>query len=375
VAGHLHRCVRVVRVPRAADLPAGSFGLLPSGPTGSIHDVPGVGLGHTTLVLDEPPPPQGRGVVRTGVTVLHVAGDFFGSPLPAGGAVLNGMGECTGFVTVSEWGRLETPVFLTSTMQVGRVYDAVCTLLAGRDPRIGVDDVVIPVVAECDDSGLSDPRWVRLTDRDVERAWQAARAAVGSGEAPAEGCVGAGAGMECLGFKGGIGTASRLLPDGHVLGALALTNFGGRDRLTVAGQPVGRRVGAPQRQARTLRGDRGSCIVVLVTDGPVDAHGCGRIARRAGLGLARCGSVGNHGSGEIFLAMATGLRGDRVLPAAGVPVSGRDLDPYFAAAVEATEEAVITSLLAATSTVGRDGRLVEALALPDVLAALTRSEP
>ena len=359
-------------MPRASDLPAGSFGLLPSGPTGSIHDVPGVGLGHTTLVLDEPPPPQGRGVVRTGVSVLHLEGDSFGSPVPAGGAVLNGMGECTGFVTISEWGRLETPVFLTSTMQVGRVYDAACSLLAGRDPRVGVDDVVIPVVAECDDSGLSDPRWVRLTDRDVERAWQAARDGVGSGAPPAEGCVGAGAGMECLGFKGGIGTASRLLPDGHLLGAVVLTNFGRRDRLTVAGRPLGRWLGPDDEPAtapgdRADRGDRGSCIVVLVTDGPLDAHGCGRLARRAGLGLARCGSTGHHGSGEIFLAAATGLRGDRVRPAAGLPVSGSELDPYFAAAVEATEEAVVTSLLAATSTEGRNGRRVPALSLEAVL--------
>lgn len=352
-------------MPRAADLPAGSFGLLPSGPTASIHDVPGVGLGHCTLVIDEPAPPYGRGTVRTGVSVLHLDGDWFGSPVPAGGAVLNGMGECTGFVTISEWGRLETPVFLTSTMQVGRVYDAVCSLAAVRDPRVGVDDVLIPVVAECDDSGLSDPRWVRLTDRDVERAWDEARAGVGSGVPPAEGCVGAGTGMECLGFKGGIGTASRLLPDGHVLGAVVLTNFGERGRLTVAGRPVGQWLvdaGAAEPGPRARgRGDRGSCIVVLVTDGPLDAHACGRLARRAGMGLARCGSVGHHGSGEIFLAAATGLRGDRTRPAAGTPVSGSDLDPYFAAAVEATEEAVVTSLLAATTTVGRDDRTVEAL--------------
>jgi D-aminopeptidase len=140
-------------VGRAADLGV-PLGLLPSGPTRSLHDVPGVGVGHATLILDEPLPPHGRGVVRTGVTVVHLDGDAFGSPVPAGGAVLNGMGECTGFVTIGEWGRLETPVFLTSTMQVGRVYDAACTLLARQDPRVGVDDVVIPVVAECDDSCL-----------------------------------------------------------------------------------------------------------------------------------------------------------------------------------------------------------------------------
>jgi D-aminopeptidase len=359
----------LARVARASDLPV-RFGLLPSGLTSSIHDVPGMGLGHTELLLEEPDHPDGRGTVRTGVTVLHVDGDGFGSPVPAGGAVLNGMGECTGLTAVREWGRLESPVFLTSTMQVGRVYDAVCTLMAARDPRVGVDDVVIPVVAECDDSGLSDPRWARLSDDDVALAWQRARDAVGSGVAPDEGCVGAGTGMECLGWKGGVGTASRRLPDGHTLGAVVLTNFGEASRLTVAGVPVPHPGTGTDVEAPPMRGDRGSCIVVLATDGPLDAHACGRVATRAGMGLARVGSVATHGSGEIFLALATGLRGDRRSPAPGVPVSGSDLDPYFAAAVEATEEAVVTSLLAATSMTGRGGRAVSALPLDLVLGRL-----
>jgi D-aminopeptidase len=350
-------------VPRAADLPV-RIGLLPSGATSSVHDVPGVGLGHTTLWLDEAAPPLGRGVVRSGVSVLTVDGDLFGAPVPAGAAVLNGAGECTGLVSISEWGTLETPVFLTSTMQVGRVYDAACLLLAAQDPRIGVEDVVIPVVAECDDSGLSDPRVARVSDDDVAAALAAARAAIGTGALPAEGCVGAGTGMECLGFKGGIGTASRLLPDGHVLGAVVLTNFGDGRRLTVAGTSLDGLSGE--------RADRGSCIVVLATDGPLDAAACTRLARRAGLGLARTGSVATHGSGEIFLALATGLRAPRGTAAPGPGVAGDALDPYFAAAVEATEEAVVTSLLAATTTTGRDGRTVAALDLDDVLTAMGR---
>ena len=378
-------------MPRASDLPR-RIGLLPSGATGSVHDVPGVGFGHYTLSLDEAAPPGGRGVVRTGVSVLHLAGDGFGSPVPAGAAVLNGMGEVTGLITVQEWGRAETPVFLTSTMQVGRVYDAACTLLAQRDPRVGVDDVVIPLVGECDDSGLSDPRWARLTDAQVATAWDAAIAAAAVAgtpvaTAPEEGSVGAGTGMECLGWKGGVGTASRVLPDGHRLGAVVLANFGGPERLTIAGLPVGQHLTgtararpaggpapapdtapAPSTAAERSRGAVGSCIVVLVTDAPIDAHGCGRLAARAGLGLARTGSYGSHGSGEIFLALATGLRGNRIRPAAGTPISGRDLDPYFAAAVEATEEAVITTLLAATDVTGRDGRTIRALPLADVLA-------
>jgi len=153
-----------------------------------------------------------------------------------------------------------------------------------------------------------------------------------------------------------VGTASRQLPDGHTLGAVVLANYGVAEQLTVAGVPVGQLLRSDEDQAVAAAPARrvaGSCIVVLVTDAPLDAHGCGRLARRAGLGLARTGSVGHHGSGEIFLALGTGLRGDRTGPAAGAPVSGKALDPYFAAAVEATEEAVLTALLAATTTTGR----------------------
>src|SRR6266852_6660272 len=142
---------------RAADLGI-QIGVLPAGPTASMVDVPGVGVGHATIWRDEPPPPAGRGVARTGVTVLDLGGNLFRSPVPAGGAVLNGAGECTGFLTAAECGLVETPIFLTSTMQVGRVYDAACELLAAEDPGIGADDVIIPVVAECDDSFLSDAR-------------------------------------------------------------------------------------------------------------------------------------------------------------------------------------------------------------------------
>ena len=175
-------------------------------------DVPGVGLGHATVWRDEPPPPAGRGIARTGVTVLDPGGDVFAAPVPAGGAVLNGAGECTGLLTAQEWGLAETPVFLTSTMQVGRVYDAACELLLEEQPAIA-DDVIIPIVAECDDSFLNDTRRMQVERGDVRDALAAARASAG-GAAAVEGAVGAGTGMSCLGYKGGIGTASRVLPDG-----------------------------------------------------------------------------------------------------------------------------------------------------------------
>jgi D-aminopeptidase len=170
--------------------------------------------------------------------------------------------------------------------------------------------------------------------------------------------------MSCLGFKGGIGTASRITPSGHVVGVLLLSNFGARERLSVDGVPVGRLLPVPGEAAAARPAPGGSCIVLVVTDAPVDSAGCVRLARRAGLGLARTGSIASHGSGEIFLAMATGLRAPRTYgrrpeesraDGQSAPLTGRALDPLFAAVVEATEESVLNSLLAAPTVVGRNG--------------------
>src|SRR4051794_1783556 len=150
-----------VDMPRAREIGIG-IGVLHTGPTNSVLDIDGVGLGHTTLIRDEAAPPEGRGVARTGVTVLLAAEDAYRRRLAAGGAVLNGAGECTGFLTANEWGMLETPVYLTSTMQLGRVYDAACEIAVEQDPEVA-NDVVIPVVAECDDSDLNDCRRMQVT--------------------------------------------------------------------------------------------------------------------------------------------------------------------------------------------------------------------
>jgi D-aminopeptidase len=363
-------------VPRACELDI-TVGLLPRGATGSILDVPGVGVGHRTVWRDEPAPPAGRGVARTGVTVIDPGGSLFRRPVPAGGAVLNGAGECTGYVALGEWGLLETPVFLTSTMQVGRVYDAACRLLMEEEPAIGVQDVIIPVVAECDDSFLNDARAMQVTLDDVRDALRAARESVG-GPAPEEGSVGSGTGMVCLGYKGGIGTASRRTPTGHTVGVLLMSNFGARERLTIDGVPVGRLLGAVDPPAPQPSGR--SCIVVVATDAPLDAAACERLARRAGLGLGRTGSTATHGSGEIFLSFATGLRGAREAGAAPsgvepgpVPLTGSALDPFFAAAVEATEEAVLNSLLMARTVVGRGGNTAPGLPADRVSALLRRA--
>jgi D-aminopeptidase len=238
------------------------------------------------------------------------------------------------------------------------VYDAACQLLMGGQSTFG--EVIIPVVGECDDSWLSDPRAMHVTFDDVRTALEAARA----GGEFAQGAVGAGTGMSCLGWKGGIGSASRVLPDGHVVGVLLLTNYGTSDRLTIDGVDVGKRLA---RGGIIEPPPAGSCIGIAITDAPIDASGCERLARRIGLGLARTGSVAHHGSGEIFLAMANGLRSSGC---GGPPITGRALDGYFAAVVDASEEAVIASLINAETTVGYQGREIRALPIDEVKGML-----
>jgi D-aminopeptidase len=337
------------------------IGPYPSGPTASIVDVPGVGVGHATVVYDEQPPPAGRGIARTGVTVVDPGGDCLADPVPSGVSVLNGAGELTGRSQIEEWGYAETPVFLTSTMQVGRVYDAACQLLMAPSDRGGQStfgDVIIPVVGECDDSWLSDPRAMHVTFDDVRTALEGARA----GGEFAQGAVGAGTGMCCMGWKGGIGSASRVLTDGHVVGVLLLTNFGGADRLTIGGVPI-----RLDRTGIIEPPPAGSCIGIVITDAPLDSAACTRLARRVGLGLARTGSVAHHGSGEIFLAMANGLRRSGC---GGPAITGKALDDYFAAVVDASEEAVIASLINAETVTGYQGRTIQALPLDEVRSML-----
>jgi D-aminopeptidase len=344
-------------MPRARDLGI-AIGTLPPGPTNSVLDVAGVGLGHATVT---------RETARTGVTSLVLAEDAFQRPLVAGGAVLNGLGECTGFLTVRESGMLETPVWLTSTMQLGRVYDAACEIELERSPGVA-EDVCIPVVAECDDSFLNDCRRMWVTADDVRAAHAAALSSRGSGTPPDEGAVGSGTGMSCLGFKGGIGTSSRVTPGGHTVAVLLMTNFGSRERLTVDGVPVGRLLPADAGPPKPA----GSCIGVVVTDAPVDPTGCERLARRIGLGLARTGSTAHHGSGEIFLAASSTARTDRdgTVLDDGQRLGGRGLDDLFEAVVDAAEEAVLNSLLMAPTTVGRAGNTSEGLDADTVLRLL-----
>ena len=338
------------------------IGRFETGPENAITDVPGVTVGHVTVWRDEPDPPQGRGVARTGVTAVLPAPveTLFGEPVPAGTAVLNGAGELTGSLAIAEWGLLETPVYLPSTHAVGRVYDGAVEVAVEADERVG-DEVVIPVVGECDDSWLSDARRVQVEPDDVHRAVRGAS----SGQVE-EGAVGAGTGMMTKGFKAGIGTASRIAPSlDAAVGVLVLSNFDAPPGLVMDGVPIGDLLGSGAAGRRAA----GSAIVVVAVDAALASHQLARVARRAGLGLARCGSVAHHGSGEIFVAFAPpGRRPRGEAPTA--EVADAVLNDVFEATVDATEDAVLNALWAAPAVTGRESRTAAALPHEDVLALL-----
>ena len=286
------------------------IGTLEPGPRNSIADVEGVRVGHVTVVRDEPDPPAGRGVARSGVTAIlpRELGRLRAEPVVAGTAVLNGAGELTGSLQIREWGLFETPVYLTATMSVGRVYDGAVALAAATDPDVGLEAVVIPVVGECDDSWLNDARTVQVEAADAARAVEAA----GSRLRP-----GRGGRRDGDGLLRREGRDRQREPRGRrrcTVGVLVLANFGDGPDLRVDGVPVG------QLLERTPAGPRrpaGSCIAVVATDAALDSATLERLARRAGLGLARTGSVAHHGSGEIFLAFSTTAR------PGGAPHGGR----------------------------------------------------
>ena len=294
---------------------AGPVGLLAPGPRNAITDVPGVRVGQSQAACGEP----------TGVTVVAPPE----LPVRAGTAVVNGMGELTGRTEIQERGTMETPAYLCGSHAVGVVHHA-AVLASGRGP----DQIVLPVVGECDDSWRADSRRVEVAD--VDRALAALAA-----DAVAEGSVGAGTAMMCFDFPGGIGTASRAVGDHHV-GVLLLCNFGDRERLDL----LGTRLDPPERKVAPA----GSCISVCATDAPLSALHLQRLALRALLGLVRVGSYGADGSGEIGLAFST-----TAATGADPELRNEELNPYFAAAWESAQEAVYNCLVAATPATLRDG--------------------
>ncbi len=351
----------------------------------AITDVAGVTVGQTTLIRGEGKLTPGKGPVRTGVTVIVPREDVWHRKVPAGAFVLNGTGEMTGLAWVAEAGFLEYPIALTNTLNVPRVADGVMTWMITRYPGIGItDDTLTPVVAECDDSRLNDTQGRHVSEADVLAALDGA-----AGGPVEEGTVGAGTGMIAYGFKGGVGTASRVLPveeGGYTVGVLVNANHGRRPELTVAGVPVGRLYDEPSPRAEGVQAQpgrlrtnasaalqEGSIIIIVATDAPLDSRQLTRLARRATMGLARTGSTSRHGSGDFMLAFSTA----NTIPHyperptfAMTHLSDSHIDPVFTAAIEAVEEAILNALTMARTVVGRDGRTVEAISLTRLEALL-----
>lgn len=355
----------------------------PPGPLNSITDVPGVRVGHCTLIDGEGRLLRGRGPVRTGVTVvLPHPDDIWNQQVFAGCHTLNGNGEMTGLAWVREAGTLMSPVGLTNTHSVGVVRDTLAAIeVEQRHPR----EIYwsLPVVGETWDGRLSDCNGCHVRPEHV-------RAAVtDASDGPLdEGNVGAGTGMVCHGFKGGIGTASRVTDGGggaYTVGVLVQANHGIRARLAVNGAPVGMVVdpaavplpAAPE--STSIVEGSGSVIAIVATDAPLLPHQCRRLAQRASLGIARTGGAGEHSSGDLFLAFATG---NRVAASdyGSLPPRIQDLqmlsdafiDPLFHATIEATEEAVVNALVAAQTMTGRDGITAHALPHRLLVNALDR---
>ena len=351
------------------------------GPHNAITDVAGVRVGHATIVRGDGRLVVGEGPVRTGVTmVIPHDGDIFTQPVYAGSHRLNGNGELTGLEWIREAGLLTGPIGITNTHSVGIVHDGIIRHAVRRLP-FGTSFWALPVAGETWDGLLNDIDGFHVTADHVDQALAAA-----------EGGVGGGTGMVCHEFKGGIGTASRVLPaerGGHTIGVLVQANYGKRDWLRVDGVPVGAEIGvdetpspwleARELAARTPPPGSGSIIIVIATDAPLLPYQLERVAQRAGLGLARAGGTGGHTSGDLFIAFATGNR----LPAEDEDhpellaydvqtVGDIVIDALFDATIEATEEAIINALVAAETMVGRDGVTAYALPRDRLLEVMTR---
>ena len=352
------------------------IGNLLQGERNAITDVAGVTVGHQTL---------SDGGVQTGVTVIRPhAGDPFRDKVPAAAVVLNGFGKSVGLVQLDELGVLETPIALTNTFSVGTVATAQIRDCVARNPETGrALPTVNPLVFECNDGYLNDIQRLAVTEADYLQALQAASADF------AQGSVGAGRGMSSFQLKGGIGSASRRVssragpaPSGapssavascgcHTVGTLVLANYGRQPQLLLAGHAVGDRLAALQAARRLVpakdadEAEKGSIIIVVATDAPLDARQLRRLALRAGAGLARTGSVFGHGSGDIVLAFSTAYtvpdQVERPMPAVAMLHDGL-LDGLFQAAADSTEQAILHALWRATPLTGRDGNHRAALA-------------
>ncbi|MFL0685134.1 MAG: P1 family peptidase [Algoriphagus aquaeductus] len=343
--------------PRDLGVP---FGILPAGPGNAITDVPGVKVGQLTKI-------EGQDI-RTGVTaILPHGGNIFQEKVPAAIFVGNGFGKLAGVTQVQELGNLESPIILTNTLSVAAGIEGVVRYSLAQPGNESVQSVNA-VVGETNDGYLNDIRGMHISPEDVLMAIRSAK----TGQVE-EGNVGAGTGTVCFGWKGGIGTASRKLPEsmgGHTVGLLVQTNFGGN--LQIAGVPVGEKLGKyPFKDA--LEKSDGSCMIVVATDAPVLERNLERMAQRAMMGLAKTGGIASNGSGDYVIAFSTheGLRIPHSIPSQRLQkaefLGNDDMTALFMAVIEATEEAIINSLFAAESMVGKEDRKIESLPKTQVL--------
>ena len=373
ISGYMSLVAQTQNRPRARDLGI-TVGILPSGSFNAITDVPGVVVGHTTLIRGDN--------VRTGVTaILPHSGNLFQEKVPGAVFVGNGFGKLAGSTQVNELGEIETPILLTSTLSVPRVADFLMDYMLALPGNEQVQSIN-PLVAETNDGYLNDIRGRHISRDDVFKAIKEAKSG-----AVDEGCVGAGTGTVAFGFKGGIGTASRKLPGrlgGFTVGVLVQSNFGGV--LTINGAPVGRELGRyylkdvlEPASPSPPRGADGSIIMVIATDAPLDARNLDRLAARAMMGLARTGAAGTNGSGDYAIAFSTAAEvrlkplndSERSVPRNVKTLANDAMSPLFLAVIEATEEAIYNSLFRATTTTGR-GRTVEALPLDRTVEILRK---
>lgn len=341
------------------------IGVMQTGKLNSITDVAGVKVGQVTLVEGDS--------IRTGVTaILPYDGNIFQQKVPAAIFVGNGFGKLAGSTQVNELGNLETPVVLTNTLNVSTAMDALIdyTLKEKGNENVGS---VNAVVGETNDGFLNDIRGRHVTKDDVLSAIKNARGGVVE-----EGAVGAGTGTVCFGFKGGIGTSSRKLPQtlgGYTVGVLVQTNFGGV--LQIDGVPVGEELGKFSFRNQLLNNVDGSCMIIVATDAPLDHRNLLRLAKRAIIGMGKTGGIESNGSGDYVIAFSTAenLRIPYTVnkPLIDNPVLQNDeMSPLFMAVIEATEEAVINSLFAAKTVTGRNGNKAEALPLDKVIPILKK---
>lgn len=343
--------------PRDYGIP---FGVLPTGPLNAITDVAGVRVGQVTL--------QQGSNVRTGVTaILPHAGNLFQQKSPAAIYIGNGFGKLTGYSQVEELGTLETPIILTNTLSVPTAADAVIDYTLSQPGNEQVRSVN-PVVGETNDGFLNDIRGRHVTKQHVLDALRDARTGP-----VAEGNVGAGTGTVCFGYKGGIGTSSRKLPaslGGYTVGVLVQTNFGGV--LQIAGMPVGVELGKYSYKENL----DGSCLMVVLTDAPLDARNLKRLAKRAFMGLAKTGGIASNGSGDYVIAVSTAYQISHETASSVEQVKllrNDNVSPLFMAAIEATEEAIINSLFAATTMTGDQGHRIDELPKQKVIDYLKKA--